>query len=150
MLNEKNLPNYFWVEEVATVVYIMNQTPTMTIHGMIAKKKFTCKKPNVSHLKVFSCIAYVHVPNEKRSTIRNLAFCNYLMQLVSSCMRHMQLEIRLVANDKLHEICSCMRQSYNTSIYDWVIRFHPPIFYTSSWSCDYMQLQGLRSHCITC
>jgi transposase InsO family protein len=24
MLNEKNLPNYFWVEVVATVVYIMN------------------------------------------------------------------------------------------------------------------------------
>jgi len=24
MLNEKNLPNYFWVEAVATVIYIMN------------------------------------------------------------------------------------------------------------------------------
>jgi len=24
MLNEKNLPNYFWVEAVATTVYIMN------------------------------------------------------------------------------------------------------------------------------
>jgi hypothetical protein len=42
-------------------------------------------------------------------TTRNLAFCNCLMQLVSSCMRHMQLEIRPVAYDKLHEICSCMR-----------------------------------------
>jgi hypothetical protein len=83
-------------------------------------------------------------------TTRNFAFCNCLMQLVSSCMRHMQLEIRPVAYDKLHEICSCMRQSYNTSTYGWVIRFHPPILYTSSWSCDCMQLQGLRSHCITC
>jgi hypothetical protein len=83
-------------------------------------------------------------------TTRNLAFCNCLMQLVSSCMRHMQLEIRPVAYDKLHEICSCMRQSYNTSTYGWVIQFHPPILYTSSWSCNYMQLQGLRSHCITC
>jgi hypothetical protein len=42
-------------------------------------------------------------------TTRNLAFCNCLMQLVSSCMRHMQLEIRPIAYDKLHEICSCMR-----------------------------------------
>jgi hypothetical protein len=83
-------------------------------------------------------------------TTRNLAFCNYLMQLISSCMWHMQLEIRPVANDKLHEICSCMWQSYNTSTYGWVIRFHPPILYTSSWSCDCMQLQGLRSHYITC
>jgi hypothetical protein len=91
-----------------------------------------------------------HVLGVHVHTTRNLAFCNYLMQLVFSCMRHMQLEIRPVAYDKLHENCSCMRQSYNTSTYGWVIRFHPSILYTSSWSCDCMQLQGLRSHCITC
>jgi transposase InsO family protein len=34
MLNEKNLLNYFWAEAVTIVVYIMNQTPTTTIHGM--------------------------------------------------------------------------------------------------------------------
>jgi transposase InsO family protein len=66
MLNEKNLPNYFWVEVVATVVYIMNRTPTTVVHGMTLEEKFTGKKPDVSHLRVFGCIAYVHVPNEKR------------------------------------------------------------------------------------
>ncbi len=69
MLNEKNLPNYFWVEVVATIVYIMNQTPTATVHGMTLEEKFTSKKPNVSHLTVFSCITYVHVPDEKRSKL---------------------------------------------------------------------------------
>jgi hypothetical protein len=39
---------------------------------------------------------------------------------------------------------------YMTSIYGWVIWFHPPIFYTNNCKCDCMQLQGLRSHCITC
>ncbi len=66
MLNEKNFPNYFWAEAVAIIVYIMNRAPTTTIHGMTPKEKFTSKKPNVSHLKVFGCIAYVHVPDEKR------------------------------------------------------------------------------------
>jgi len=69
MLNEKNLPNYFWVEVVATIVYIMNQTPTATVHGMTLEEKFTSKKPNVSHLTMFSCITYVHVPDEKRSKL---------------------------------------------------------------------------------
>jgi hypothetical protein len=69
MLNEKNLPNYFWVEAVITVVYIVNQTPTTIVHGMTPEEKFTNKKPNVSHLRVFGCIAYVHVPNEKRSKL---------------------------------------------------------------------------------
>jgi transposase InsO family protein len=53
MLNEKNLPNYFWVEAIATTVYIMYQTPTTSIHGMTLEEKFTCKKLVVSYLKVF-------------------------------------------------------------------------------------------------
>jgi len=36
---------------------------------MTLEEKFTGKKPNVSHLKVFGCIAYVHIPNEKRSEL---------------------------------------------------------------------------------
>jgi hypothetical protein len=39
MLNEKNLPHYFWAEVVISVVYIMNQTPTTTIHGMTPEEK---------------------------------------------------------------------------------------------------------------
>jgi len=65
MLNEKNLPNYFWAEAITTVVYIMNRIPITVVHGMTPKEKFTCKKPDVSHLKVFGCIAYVHVPNKE-------------------------------------------------------------------------------------
>jgi hypothetical protein len=69
MLNEKNLPNYFWVEVVTTAIYIMNRTLATTVHGMTLKEKIIGKKPDLSHLKVFSCIAYVHVPDEKRSKL---------------------------------------------------------------------------------
>jgi transposase InsO family protein len=69
MLNEKNLPNYFWAEAITTAVYIMNRIPITAIHGMTPKEKFTCKKPDVSHLKVFGCIAYVHVPNKEISKL---------------------------------------------------------------------------------
>jgi hypothetical protein len=69
MLNEKILPNYFWVEAVAIVVYIMNRTHTMTVHGMTLEEKFIGKKLDVSHLKVFGCIAYVHVLNKKKSKL---------------------------------------------------------------------------------
>jgi hypothetical protein len=48
----------------------MNRTPATTFHGITPKEKFTCKKPNVSHLKVFSCIAYMHdVLDEKKSKL---------------------------------------------------------------------------------
>jgi hypothetical protein len=69
MLNENNFPNYFWFEAVANAIYIMNQTPTTILHGMTPKEKFTGKKSDVSHLRVFGCITYVHAPNEKRSKL---------------------------------------------------------------------------------
>jgi hypothetical protein len=36
---------------------------------MAPEEKFTSKKPDVSHLIIFGCIAYVHVPDEKRSKL---------------------------------------------------------------------------------
>jgi len=84
MLNDKNLPNYFWAKAVATVIYIMNRKPTSAIHSMTPKEKFTCKKPDVSHLIVFGCIAYVHVHDEKRSKLdpkaKKCIFIGYSLQ----------------------------------------------------------------------
>jgi hypothetical protein len=47
----------------------MNQTPTMAIHGMTPEEKFTNKKPNVSHLRVFGCIVFMHVFDKKISKL---------------------------------------------------------------------------------
>jgi hypothetical protein len=69
MLNEKNLPNYFWAEAVVIAIYSMNRTPIAVVHGMTLEEKFTSNKPDVSHLRVFSYIAYVHVPDDKRSKL---------------------------------------------------------------------------------
>ena len=44
MLNEKGLPDFYWAEAVATVVYIMNRTPTAPIHGMTLEERYTGRK----------------------------------------------------------------------------------------------------------
>jgi hypothetical protein len=36
---------------------------------MTLEEKITCKKPDVSHLRVFACIAYMHIPNGKKSKL---------------------------------------------------------------------------------
>ena len=69
MLNEKDLPDFYWAEAVATAVYIMNRTPTTAIHGMTPEERYTSRKPDISHLKIFCCITYVHVPYELRSKL---------------------------------------------------------------------------------
>jgi hypothetical protein len=47
----------------------MNRTPIAVVHGMTPEEKFTGKKTDVSHLRVFGYIAYVHVLEEKRSKL---------------------------------------------------------------------------------
>ena len=65
-MTEKNMPHFYWEEAVNTVVYIMNRTPTVAVHNVTPQEKYTCTKPDLSHMKVFGCIAYVHVPDEMR------------------------------------------------------------------------------------
>ena len=64
LMAKKNMPHSFWAEVVSTAVYIMNKTSTVAIHDVTPEERFTGKKPDLSHLKVFGCIAYVHVPDE--------------------------------------------------------------------------------------
>jgi hypothetical protein len=51
---------------------------------MTPEEKFTGKKPDVSHLRVFGYIAYVHVPDEKRSKldpkVENCIFIGYSLE----------------------------------------------------------------------
>lgn len=54
---------------MSTIVYIMNRTPTVAIHDVTPKEKYTGNKPDVSHFKVFGCITYVHVPDELRTKL---------------------------------------------------------------------------------
>jgi len=58
MLNEKNLPNYFWVEMVTTVIYIMNQTPTTTIRGITPKENSQARN-QMSH--TLECLVALHM-----------------------------------------------------------------------------------------
>ncbi|MCO5567705.1 hypothetical protein L7F22_021399 [Adiantum nelumboides] len=73
LMSEKNMPPCYWAEASSTAVYTMNMTPTATVHDMTPEEKLTRKKPDVSHFKVFGCIAYVHVPDELRMKLESKA-----------------------------------------------------------------------------
>jgi hypothetical protein len=48
---------------------------------MTPEEKFMNKKSNVSHLRMFGCITYAHVPNEKRSKLDpTLKFIGYSLE----------------------------------------------------------------------
>lgn len=69
MLYAVGLEIEFWAEAVATVVYLINRSPTKALNGMTPEEAWTGKKPSVAHLKVFGCLAYAHVPKDLRTKL---------------------------------------------------------------------------------
>ena len=71
MLRMANLPKSFWGEAVVTACYLINRSPSVPLNFDIPKRVWTGKDVSYSHLKVFGCKAFVHVPKEKRSKLDN-------------------------------------------------------------------------------
>ena len=49
-----------------TTSYLANRSPLLALEDKTPNEVWTAKKPSLSHLKVFGCDAYVHVPNDER------------------------------------------------------------------------------------
>ena len=69
MLHHGNLPLSFWAEALSTANYIRNRSPTSCLKEKTPHECWYDEKPDVSHLKVFGCNAFVHVPDQKRSNL---------------------------------------------------------------------------------
>ena len=55
----------FWAEVVDIACYLVNRSPLSMLEDKTPQEVWTGKKPSLSHLRVFGCDAYVHVPKEK-------------------------------------------------------------------------------------
>ena len=66
MLKSKHMPKEFQAEAVACAVYLSNRSPTRSLQKATPQEKWSGWKTTLSHIRVFSSIAYVHVPDETR------------------------------------------------------------------------------------
>ncbi|KAH9781357.1 hypothetical protein KPL71_008429 [Citrus sinensis] len=66
LLQRSGLPKSFWPEAVVWSVYILNKSPTIAVQNITPEEAWSGCKPTVDHFRVFGCIAYVHVLDEKR------------------------------------------------------------------------------------
>ena len=69
MLSGVGIAQELWVEALNIAKYLLNMSPSSTLVDMTPHELWSGKKPLVSHLKVFGCNAFVHVPKEKRSKL---------------------------------------------------------------------------------
>ena len=59
MLNESNVPKYFWADAVSTACYVLNRMLIRSIIKSTPYELLNGRKPNVAHLKIFGCKCFV-------------------------------------------------------------------------------------------
>eukprot|EP00253_Pinus_taeda_P021224 PITA_21224 len=69
MLKAKHLPHEYWVEAVTCAVYILNRCPTKAVMNKIPEEAWSGQKQTVTHMRVFGCVAYAHVPDQLRKKL---------------------------------------------------------------------------------
>ena len=73
LLSESDLPQSFWAEALSTATYLRNLSPTVAVNGMTPFEAWMGYKPSVSHLRVFGCVCYAHIPKDKRKKLDSKA-----------------------------------------------------------------------------
>ena len=81
MLKAKHLPNEYWAGATNFAVYILNRCPTKAIMNIVSKETWSGIKQGVTHMRVFGCVAYAHIPDQPRKKLdskgENCIFLGY-------------------------------------------------------------------------
>lgn len=81
MMKTKNMPKEFWAQAVDCAVYLLNRCMTKALTNKTPFEAWHGRKPAVSHLKVFGCVVYARILDEKRSKLddksRRCVFVGY-------------------------------------------------------------------------
>ena len=67
MLIHKNLPEKLWGEAANTAVYLLNRVPNKNTGRTTPFERYFGKKPRVSHLRAYGCLAMMKLQEKKRS-----------------------------------------------------------------------------------
>ena len=60
---------HLWDEAERTEIYVHNILSHSSLGFKTPEEMFIGKKPEVSHLRIFGCPVYVHIPKEKRNKL---------------------------------------------------------------------------------
>ena len=63
------IPKSFWPEAVNWSIHILNRCPILVVQNMTPEEAWSRRKPAVDHFRIFGCVAYAHIPNQKRKKL---------------------------------------------------------------------------------
>lgn len=65
MLSGDNIDRFFWKKSISTTCYLVNRSPSLAFVTKNPYEVCIDRKHYISHLRVFGCEAFIHVPKEK-------------------------------------------------------------------------------------
>eukprot|EP00253_Pinus_taeda_P029735 PITA_29735 len=71
MLKAKYLPNDYWAEAINCAAYILKRCPTKAVMNRVPEEAWSGRKQGVTHMRVFGCVAYAHIPDQLRRKLDN-------------------------------------------------------------------------------
>jgi hypothetical protein len=81
LFKQRKMPARYWGEAVSTAVFLLNRAPTKSLNGKTPYEAWTGKKPYVSFLHTFGCLAYAKIVKPGVSKLedrsRPLVFIGY-------------------------------------------------------------------------
>lgn len=66
MVADTCTPHYLWSEAVNCANYITNQSPTHANGEISLFQRLFGKAPSLANLRIYGCLAHVHIPDEQR------------------------------------------------------------------------------------
>ena len=69
MIHDQDLLMCLWAEATMKTVYVQNRLPHSALGLKTPEEMFTRKKLEASHLKIFGCPVFIHIPKEKRNKL---------------------------------------------------------------------------------
>jgi hypothetical protein len=75
------LAKIFWADAMSMACYLINRSPRAALDGKVVEEVWTSNEVDYFGLRVFGCLAYVHIPSEERSKLdpmsRQCVFLGY-------------------------------------------------------------------------
>lgn len=68
-LKEMKVPSFLWGEAIRHSVYVLNRLPTRSLSEKTPYEAWTGNKPDIGHLRVFGCAAYMKIPAKSNHQI---------------------------------------------------------------------------------
>lgn len=69
MITQAGMNKVFWEEAILTAAYLTNRIQSCQVKDKTPFELWSNKKPNVSNMRVFGCIAYSKIPDSFKNKI---------------------------------------------------------------------------------